>query len=750
MTFVKKRNNRVIVFSKILRQIRYNMNISIKVNFFIVFLITSSAFDCTGFRIVRNNLKESTNATSYTLNWLTSVINKVQDSIIGDQDGGVLNFVNDFNGQNNNLSDVDTVSNNSFYTMESALQNAVSFGSSFLNTSSFGSSWFDTNDIIPDTNFYSHDEVNGTDYEMFPDISKMFPMFNNLSYKSSIYETNKNTTFIQSAAELMDDVSEIISMFGEETNSSVNKTHDNTIWSINNFVEDIEDMMNSPWMNKSLNHVSILMENLKNKVTYQDNSFLTLLFILQRIQQLTQEKERFQHNSTSAILDSEMEIIDLNRVKRYGKVAMDVYLLLEQSNPEIAEWLGIREDDILKTMSCDDDADQHCPRHLIYVDHEQRTIVMVIQGTWGIRDTIMDLVFDSVPFLDGWAHRGILDGARKVVKDSGDIVKDTLMKFPNYTLVLTGHSMGGGAAELIAMDMLYGDSGRELNFSKNDQELICYAFGAPPVFASNHTKVPVEIPDILSFVNRADVVPTLSLASLEKTLLQISALDSLKFSLVEKSQLMFDNVFDGVSDRCSFMKQALKNLFETDQLRGNLENMFTMVLDKVIPGNMKFLDNMTDASHSYETDIDDTEYKNSYINTPPILRHYKSSNYSNEEDNSRSNETLINKSVIYEDEEIFEEDQKYESKLSEALHMLTNWTENSNHIFLEHPCILYQIEDVMVNEEDAESCKTKQILRRLSPEEKMSFVRNIRLDVVNMISDHVHYSYVNALDKMNG
>jgi len=50
----------------------------------------------------------------------------------------------------------------------------------------------------------------------------------------------------------------------------------------------------------------------------------------------------------------------------------------------------------------------YAPGHFLAVDHEHRTIVFAIRGTWTMADLITDLSARYVPFLNGHAHGGIV------------------------------------------------------------------------------------------------------------------------------------------------------------------------------------------------------------------------------------------------------------------------------------------------------------------------------------------------------
>jgi hypothetical protein len=43
---------------------------------------------------------------------------------------------------------------------------------------------------------------------------------------------------------------------------------------------------------------------------------------------------------------------------------------------------------------------------------KSNAVVLTIRGTLSLSDAISDIVCDEEPFLDGFAHRGILSGAR--------------------------------------------------------------------------------------------------------------------------------------------------------------------------------------------------------------------------------------------------------------------------------------------------------------------------------------------------
>ena len=48
-------------------------------------------------------------------------------------------------------------------------------------------------------------------------------------------------------------------------------------------------------------------------------------------------------------------------------------------------------------------------RFMIFVDHDSKNVVFAIRGTFAINDLVIDALCDEVPFLDGFAHRGMVN-----------------------------------------------------------------------------------------------------------------------------------------------------------------------------------------------------------------------------------------------------------------------------------------------------------------------------------------------------
>lgn len=95
--------------------------------------------------------------------------------------------------------------------------------------------------------------------------------------------------------------------------------------------------------------------------------------------------------------------------------------------------------------------------HTIAVDEESKAVVLSCRGTLGFEDVLADMMCDYDEML--WrgkkyqVHKGVHASARRLLY-GGDgrvlvTLKEALEEFPDYGLVLCGHSLGGGVTALL-------------------------------------------------------------------------------------------------------------------------------------------------------------------------------------------------------------------------------------------------------------------------------------------------------------
>ncbi|KAI8149014.1 lipase [Fennellomyces sp. T-0311] len=136
----------------------------------------------------------------------------------------------------------------------------------------------------------------------------------------------------------------------------------------------------------------------------------------------------------------------------------------------------------------------------------QKGIYVVFRGTSSVRSGIVDAQFVPVnyPVASGTkVHKGFLDSYNAVRDDLLAVLDNQVDQYPDYKVVVTGHSLGGAQALLCALDLFNIEGGR---YGLN--RLSLFTQGQPrvgdPAFADYviSTNIPYE-----RLVNKRDIVP---------------------------------------------------------------------------------------------------------------------------------------------------------------------------------------------------------------------------------------------------
>ena len=127
-------------------------------------------------------------------------------------------------------------------------------------------------------------------------------------------------------------------------------------------------------------------------------------------------------------------------------------------------------------------------------------------------------------FLGGKAHEGMAKAAMKILDEIKAQLQLALKTYPGYKLYLTGHSLGGGVAVLMAMAIRNGEI---QDFIHKNVAMVCKVFAAPPVFYSEKDESDLLTKDIEAYVQGSDCVPRFSLANVAEVLAMICAVDAL-------------------------------------------------------------------------------------------------------------------------------------------------------------------------------------------------------------------------------
>lgn len=160
----------------------------------------------------------------------------------------------------------------------------------------------------------------------------------------------------------------------------------------------------------------------------------------------------------------------------------------------------------------------HHLRHMVVVDHEHKKVVLSLRGTFSLEEIVVDVAAFSREFCGGEAHSEMANMAERVWTVAGPKIKDVLKENQGYELILTGHSLGAGAACLLTILL------QNKRLLPSEQGIRCFAYASPPVYAPLEF-VPNSVRSTTNFVNENDVVPFLSIQKIRKLLISLQAVD---------------------------------------------------------------------------------------------------------------------------------------------------------------------------------------------------------------------------------
>lgn len=219
-----------------------------------------------------------------------------------------------------------------------------------------------------------------------------------------------------------------------------------------------------------------------------------------------------------------------NALKYYCKYSVAIYgklltsLLIESKysalfaseSDEIifCKYVKIREIDLLYSQLV---SRKYVPCHTVSIDLYQKAIVVSIRGTMSLFDCMTDLkgVYEDYIYTDaisgevvatGQVHSGIMQSAINVSIETLPFVISCMEEWPDFSVVLVGHSLGAGTASLLCLLWL-----SRLEFATKD--LKAYVYGPPPVLSSSLNCCLVDV--VYSCIYGNDLISRLSLGSIK-------------------------------------------------------------------------------------------------------------------------------------------------------------------------------------------------------------------------------------------
>ncbi|KAI9472397.1 MAG: lipase [Benjaminiella poitrasii] len=134
-----------------------------------------------------------------------------------------------------------------------------------------------------------------------------------------------------------------------------------------------------------------------------------------------------------------------------------------------------------------------------------KTIYLVFRGTNSIRSAITDMIYDLdnyTPATGARVHRGFYSSVKEVMSTYFPAVQSQLTAYPNYKVVVTGHSLGAAQALLAGMDLYQRDS------RLSPDNLSIYTMGGPRIGNQAFANYVISTGIFVSrSVNGRDVVP---------------------------------------------------------------------------------------------------------------------------------------------------------------------------------------------------------------------------------------------------
>jgi len=257
---------------------------------------------------------------------------------------------------------------------------------------------------------------------------------------------------------------------------------------------------------------------------------------------MTVDEERYlRWNNTLAFAISVYG--DFVRALKEGTSLLDAVQSLTKDKEELSSHLrnhGITEEDVVLDYSEAEDKDNaYYPRFALFFHHATESLVLAVRGTSSIKDAISDLMADEVPFLGGFAHRGIVRCADRVIELAGNHITEALKKQPGYRLMLTGHSLGGGVVNILGLMFLEGEAKKLL---LPDTKVKVNAFAPPPVFHTENQYQLARVKESIHiYIHDSDIVPRLSLATVAQFLATIHNVDALDLTKHTKLAILKDS-----------------------------------------------------------------------------------------------------------------------------------------------------------------------------------------------------------------
>jgi len=279
----------------------------------------------------------------------------------------------------------------------------------------------------------------------------------------------------------------------------------------------------------------------------------------------------------------------------------EVKVLIEKNREKICQSLGLNETSVPhasvselleddQTPDGDRRLEDHCPDFVISVHHSHRAVVFTVFGTRIFprphpHDIIMDLAAKTEPFHHGLAHKGMVAGTRNLIKHALPKLSAELHKYPGYSLLLVGYSLGAGLAHLFMVDL---ELGKAKESFPPGTKIRAITFGCPPVF-----KAPggFNLNNILMISNHNDGITGASLKCINDIFLKTKAIQKLNLQRRTLVKMAF-NKNSKSSDDADLVAEALEDMELFEEKETGKEVVHNSLFSKTRASVTKFGSNL--------------------------------------------------------------------------------------------------------------------------------------------------------------
>ncbi|KAL4425884.1 hypothetical protein ABPG75_009900 [Micractinium tetrahymenae] len=231
---------------------------------------------------------------------------------------------------------------------------------------------------------------------------------------------------------------------------------------------------------------------------------------------------------------------------------------VESNNESVAALAGIAVEDILLAEWRNS---PYRPCHYVAIDQANQCIVVSIRGSLQLGDLLSDLhaapMEIDIAGSDGWVHQGIFSAATYVQCSTQAALQEAARRCPGWPVLLTGHSLGGGVAALLTLLL------QEAGLPEGLGPVRCITMGTAAVMSRPLAEACNEL--VTSCILGSDVVPHLSVASVEALLLEASEASPVRRTVQDWS----NKLAEALSTNATKRQQEITAVLNSSKIAGS-------------------------------------------------------------------------------------------------------------------------------------------------------------------------------------